>query len=160
MDHDIVYTSSQVNDRIQLFFQPFICVLYLKYPTHRLWLVQYIAAVCRYDLISCCADQCDILHDHLTADTIKGSKLCSGYRSFAFLNLSDYLFSSFRSMHFLLPPPMLFFQMIYLSMYFSPHTVITSIIPHEDALRKYLKSVRNVSVLRWKYNLRREKSVC
>ena len=75
-------------------------------------------------------------------------------------NLSDYLFSSFRSMHFLLPPPMLFSQMIYLSMYFSPHTVITSIIPHEGALRKYLKSVRNVSVLRWKYNLRREKSVC
>ena len=70
VDHDILHASAQIDDGAQFFLQLLIRMLHLEIPAHRLWGIQNIPPVSRYNIIAGSPDQRDILYDDLAAHLI------------------------------------------------------------------------------------------
>ena len=110
IDHCIDNTASQINDAAKFILHLLIGMFYFKntfciFRFHTL--VQYISFVCRYHIIPSRTNQCNVLNNNLTADTIQRSQLCSRQWNMIFLHPTDNCLSSFSSCHatqFLLRP--------------------------------------------------------
>ena len=73
--HHISDRSSKVYNRTQFVLKLFICMLYFENPACRHCRIQYISPVSGNNIITCSANQCDILYNHLSAYMIKSCQL-------------------------------------------------------------------------------------